>query len=289
MKYTSILTTIALGLLAAACSSSPTEPSGTEAPSVVTPTSTAVRVGYVHRIENSRFNVGAAPSQRAEYGMAKIVGDQGAFATRPTGMVIALSNADALVRSKPALPGGAAAHDQAVRAYFVAGGIPADQIGSVEPYAAMSNSGFGAASPDEVKEGRKLEYYFSVLQRAVDGIPVADSFAWARLDEDAEPVLESVYWPEIPNAVVEQAKALQARVADATASRSMFSKMPAGAAGAVTIHHAPGVWDGAFTATATYDVDVEGGKKVHFDGDGNEVVFEHEKEGAWGKSAVTPR
>jgi len=291
MNRTSILTTFALALLAAACSSSPSEPTGAESPTTVATASAAapVRAGYVHLMENSRFSVGAAPAQVAEFGMAKIVGDQGTFATRPTGMVIALSNADALVRTKLALPGGAAAHNQAVRAYFVAGGIPTDQIASVQPYAAMSNSGVGNAGPDEVQAGRKLEYYFSVLERQLDGIPVADSFAWARLDEDAEPVLESVYWPEIPSSVVEQAKALQAHVADATASQAMFAKMPAGAAGKVAIHHSPGVWDGTFTATATYDVDVDAGKKMHFDADGNEVVFDHEKEGAWGKSAITPK
>jgi hypothetical protein len=49
------------------------------------------------------------------------------------------------------------------------------------------------------------------------------------------------------------------------------------------------VWDGAFSAEVSYDVDYEGGKTRHFDVEGSERVFEHEKEGAWGASKVTPR
>jgi hypothetical protein len=279
MQTSMILAATLLSIVTAGCSSSVSEPAPTGDPAAQATARAprAMRAGYVHTVEHSRFDVGAAPSERLEFGMHKVVGRQGVFATRPTGLTLALSNADAATRQKGPLAGGADAHDAAVRDYFVRAGLPLDQVAGVSPYAVVSVEGANPANPAEGLTAPPTgRYYFSVISRQIDGIPVADSFAWARLDADGGVVLESVYWPAIPAAVVEQAK--QARNAGAG---------PAG--GRLVIHHPPGEWDGAFDAVVSYDVEADGSRVSHVGLDSKGLELEHEKSGAWGATASDPR
>jgi hypothetical protein len=288
----SVLATLSCALLVAACSSAPQEPSSGPTPNTPpSPVATTpeARTGFVHALEHSRFRVGASPFERFERGAREIVGDEGVFSTRPTGLVLAISNADAPTRGKAPLAGGADAHDEQVRSYFVSAGLPADQILSVSPYAVVSKMGRG--SPDlatRAAEGPpKLEYYFTTITRQIDGIKIADSFAWARLDADGTAVLESVYWPPIPAEVMRGARAAEARLRDTSFKATLLTKLPRD--GQLVIHHAPGEWDGPLSATVSYDVAEEQGKVSHFDLEGGHIELAYEAERAWGDIPTASR
>lgn len=277
---TTVLATLSLALLAAACSSAPQEPtSGSPQPAAPHAAAAATRPGYVHALAHSRFDVGASSAERLERGARKIVGQAGVFATRPTGLTLGISNADAPVRRLAPFAGGAASHDAEVRAYFIGAGLPQDQILDVAPYAVV-NKVARVGEDLESLHGTKLAYYFSTVSRQIDGVEIADSFAWARLAEDGSPVLESVYWPDIPADVVREAVALKAKLADETFRVAFEAKVPR--PGQLVIHHTPGEWDGAFSATASYDVAEETGKVTHFDGEGRRIELAHEAADAWG-------
>lgn len=244
------------------------------------------RAGYTHALERSKFALGTKAVSRAEFGMQKAVGDQGVFATMPTGLTLGMPNADARSRQKAAYPGGPDAHNKAVRSYFVGAGLPSDQISEVVPFAAMHSEGAVADGMKGAVANAKLGYYFSVLRRQVDGIPVADSLAWARLNVDGEVVIESVYWPAIPEAVITKARDAQARLADPAMRSALVAKVPGASEGKLVIHHTPGFYQGAFEAVATYDIAGDGGKVHHFDISGAAVDLAEERADAWGKSAT---
>ena len=273
----------AASLLATACAPAAddltTSPHGDEL------TAGAIRAGYVHAIERSRFSVGGRASSRVEFGMQKSVGDQGVFATTRAGMTLGIPNADAQVRTRPPFAGGADAQNKAVRSYFEAAGLPADQIAEVVPFAAMHSEGEVAKGLDGAMAGAKLGYYFSVLRRQIDGVPVADSLAWARLDVDGNIVMESVYWPPIPEIVIAKARDAQARLADRATQAALLSKVPGASEATLVIHHTPGFYDGAFEAVATYDINGTGGKVHHFDASGSPVTLAEDRPDAWGPAS----
>jgi hypothetical protein len=81
---------------------------------------------FVHQIGLSRFAVGPGAQQTSAAGAYRVAGTEGAFTLLQTGMAMANSNVSARVRQRVGpLPGGTAAHNQAVRDYFVAAGLPA--------------------------------------------------------------------------------------------------------------------------------------------------------------------
>jgi hypothetical protein len=245
--------------------------------------------GFAHKVGLSRFSVGAGSMEKDEFGMHKFVGAQGVFATLPTGKSLSLANADAIVRQHAApLPGGATAHNQAVRDYFVGAGLPGNQIASVDIMPAMTQM-FDVAS--QKLSPPKLEYYVSMIQRQVAGLPVADSYAWARINQDGAVVEESVYWPEIPATAVADAQAFAAKLADSTSQQAYITALPTSKPGQLIIHHTSGEWTASFVAAAVYDVpddNVDFGATVHYDSSGNKLVFPHEAKGAWGPLPLMP-
>jgi hypothetical protein len=274
----------------AACSTS--EPSGIaeENQSLVTaaPAATDVVPGYKHALARSKFALGNGPVEKDEFGMHKVIGATGVFATRSSGLVTALANADAPARAKPTA-GDAAAHNAAVRAYFVGAGIPEDQIDSVQDFEVV-----GAPASD--KAGRPLQgtvaYRYSMIKRRIDGIPVPDSFAWAQVNADGVVVEEQVFWPDIPRSTVNRAKSFQAGVQQAADQAAYHAKLPPRrAALGVAIRHSPGEWDKGFEAKAVYDI-VNDAKSlpatVHFDEQATPVAFAFEAPEAWGAAPPQP-
>src|SRR5918911_516275 len=122
--------------------SSPTEPqSGT-----LTGSTEGAR--YEHRIENSRFNVGAGAHQEVEGTYERIVGDKGAFLVDTvTGATLAVPTL--------AVPKGAASvsnypraltedpdeHSAIVREYLVAAGVPAAEVSGMHVTTTMAGGG----------------------------------------------------------------------------------------------------------------------------------------------------
>lgn len=247
------------GLAALGCESVPEPPPGR----VAAASETGDAGGYVHRFSASRFALGGSAVEKIEFGVDKHIGPWGVFGRNvDTDMALALPNADAPTRDKPPLAGGAAAQTSAVRAYFVAAGLPVGQILDVKPMAEMSASGAGTTEPEPA--AATLDRYYGMIHREVAGVPVADSYAWASIDEDSEVVAESVYWPSIPRSVVAEAKGFKAKLADSSWRAAFLAKLPG--PGKLVIHHTPGEWTGQFAASVGYDVQSPGGMMgYHFD------------------------
>jgi hypothetical protein len=215
--------------------------------------------------------------------MQKIVGDQGVFAALPTGKVLALANYDAVVRSHPGpLAGGSAAHNKAVRDYFVSGGLPEAQIASVDIMPAMMGM---ADTAKQITHAPQLVCYFSMVRRQIGGVAVPDSYAWARINVDGAVVEESVYWPDIPSTVVMDAVAFAGKLSIDSAEQEFVASLPRRKKGHLAIHHTPGEWTQGFTAAAVYDVaddNVGFGATIHYDSASKKLVLPHEGVGAWG-------
>jgi hypothetical protein len=226
--------------------------------------------GFVHSANNSRFHLGANPVTMMEFGLSKLVGTDGVFATVPeTGWVLAIPNATSPSRSAAPLTRSADVHNKTVVDYFTGAGLPADQVGGVNAHASVTGSGSG---PVNISNG-EFAGYTSVITRVVAGIPVPDSFAWASFNINGEAVEEQVYWPTVPASAVQEAKALQAVVSDPVRFAALASKLPTNVdGGQVVIRHSAGSERTTFEVVASYDVVERGelGQVRHFDQSGAE-------------------
>jgi hypothetical protein len=238
---------------------------------------------YRHTPERSRMLTGPNSASRFEDGLEKVVGDWGTLAIDPAnGYSQGVPNAGVAMLDVAPFGSTLAEHSDHVKAMFVTAGVPLGEIGSVQ---GSVGGGFGGRAGEDAKPvGNR--WYTSTLTRMTDGIPVADSFAWARIDERDEVVSESVYWPSIPQRVIDQAEELRARL-EAPGQRESFARrlplrdMRAATAGHVAIRHSSAVAEGAFEAYALYDVVTRDGKGTaftqHFDASGVEVRLPQER------------
>lgn len=254
--------------------------------------------GYQHSIERSRFITGGSVDQRRlieEFGFSKVVGPNGVFATNlRNGLVIATQNAGGdKSGAGPQQDYKKAEHmldpnkqNTMVMDYFVAAGIPRDQVGGIQALTSLSASG---RAEDAASLRLKVDGYCSVLERVVAGkFPVADSIAWASLDNQGKSISESVYWPAVPAKALADARLL-AELTTGPRRAEYLARLPAGLpAGTVVIHHSAATDEGPFEALAAYDViddrgvSAEGADKMskapvggvstirHFDAEGKE-------------------
>lgn len=214
--------------------------------------------GYQHALANSRFRLGSVVDADHQFGaLTQVVGTYGVFATNTvTGAASGLENAGA--PGAAAYSGTGEQHSAAVRAYFVSGGLPSDQIARV----ALNVGGGSSSSGSE---------FYSCLIRAVDGVPVVESEACASFDGAGTTTWEQVYWPTLPECVVTEAQALQAMMHSSEAYATFLSKLPSNVAGGdVAIHHTGDASTGPFVAFASYDVQQDG-TTLHFDVNGQEL------------------
>jgi hypothetical protein len=217
--------------------------------------------GYQHSLERSRFVTGPPGMELRrlkEHGFDKLVGPDGTFATdQRNGLVVAIQGggvnkgeATADATAKPAYVMDPNRHNEQVVAYFVAAGVPRDQVGGVHANTYLSSSG---SMQDERPAPPKVDGYASILERKVGNFAVVDSVAWARMDEQGKVTTEWVYWPAIPAKVLADATRLAELV---NAGRTEYLvRLPAGLpAGKVVIRHSSATADGPFEAYASYDV-----------------------------------
>ena len=248
---------------------------------------------YQHLSSASRFALGGSPVQRTESGMSKLAGSQGVFATvLATGMSLGVSNANSPARARPPLSTDPAVHNAAVRSYFVQAGVPVAQILRVSVQAAMHQA--GQEGPATTSVHPLLDFYFSTLFRQTPGgVPIVDSYAWARINADNDVVMESVYWPAISAAVVLEAEALSQALGAPSSRAAYLAKLPQDAAGesgkgSVVIHHTSGAWPNGLAAHAVYDVRA-GSRTIHYDSSGVARQLAEELPNAWGPVPSTPR
>lgn len=233
--------------------------------------------GYIHLASASKFHVGSAATNLSELGFSKVVGSDGVFATAANGWVGAFPVAGAASTMVDPLTRVPEVHNQTVVSYFVGAGLPTAQIGNVTAHADARGSGTGKTSgplPNGTFAG-----YTSVLARVVAGIPVPDSFAWAQFNANGEVVKEAVYWPAIPQSVIQEAQALNAKLSDPTQRATYMSKLPAGLVnGQVVIRHSSCSERSTFEVFAGYDLTErrEMGGVRHFDMNGTEFKMKSE-------------
>jgi len=252
--------------------------------------------GYQHGIERSHFIVGAGRRSVTEFGFVKVVGSVGSFAVDAVnGAVIALPHARSAEQQKDVwYTLGSHKHDEQVVAYFTAAGIPRDQIGDVHATTSMYASG---GERDSSAAQPKIAGWQSILQRVVvGGIPVIDSVAWARLNDEGKVITELVYWPPVPGKAIDDARRLRAKLSDESARAAFLAHLPRDLpSGNVVIRHSSITANGPFEVFASYDVvdhrtSVEytspsGSSRIvlaasvvrHFDIDGNERKLPQER------------
>jgi hypothetical protein len=197
--------------------------------------------GYTHTFGHSRFNLGNLISEKDEFGMHKVVGTEGTFATW---LVSGAANG---VRDVPipdpaigVYPGGPDAQNAAVKSYFVAAGLPEGQVASIS-----------ADGTVYMRGQYVLEGSYSLLHRGWEGVPIDDSIAFAFFDAKGRSASEQVYWPEIPSEVLTQARAFQKMLADPAQKAAYVEKLPASSRVAkLVIHHTSWFWQGSFQAQA---------------------------------------
>lgn len=215
--------------------------------------------GAAYDITKSRFAFGSTPTEQDAGALVRWVGIDGVVAIQQSGGETGFLNASASEANLPDWSQDSTALASHVTSYFATFGVSACQIES-----SQDNSG---------SDGRII-----ALARAVDGIKVIESLAFARFDNQDQSTREGFYWPAIPADVVTSARAFQAMLADPTELAAYKAKLPAAAQGdgLVTIHHTNLASTSSFTAATTYDVasnaDSLGlGTTLSFDAEGNPV------------------
>jgi hypothetical protein len=215
--------------------------------------------GAVYDLAKSRFAFGSPPVRDDANGFMRWVGNDGVVAIEVSGGEIGSLNGGAPEASLPDWSSDPAALEAHVGAYFASFGVASCQTAN-----AQELDGAG---------GRTISF-----PRSVDGIPMSESLAYARFDNQDQSTSESFYWPTIPADVVTAARALHVGLADPTALAAYKAKLPADAQGdgGVVVHHTSSSSTTPFAAAATYDVVMTVGSLgmpavLSFDADGNPV------------------
>jgi hypothetical protein len=250
--------------------------------------------GYQHGVDRSRVDFGADRQTVDERGFLKVVGATATFAVdAANGASAVISNASRMAAAEEETPRplDPERHNQQVVDYFIAAGIPRDQVAGVDALTLLAARGETRSSQPPQPE---VIGYQSALKRSVGGVPVTDSVAWARITGRNEVLSEGVYWPALPPAAVAEAAEFMRRLNDAQQRQSFLANLPPGLpAGEVVIHHSSATTRGEFQAMATYDVaapvyaPVPGGARAseqpvswvvrHFDVQGREVRLSQEQ------------
>jgi len=211
-------------------------------------------VGYQHGLEHSRFIVGTNGRAVSEFGFIKVVGTEGTFAVdAANGAVIAIPNARSAEQQRAVwYTLGADRHNQQVLAYFVAAGIPQDQIGGVHATTSLYASG---GADDSSAAQPKIAAWQSILQRVTNGVPVIDSVVWARMNEQGKVISEWVYWPPISGKTIGEARRLRAMLSQESERAAFLSRLPRDLPpGEVVIRHSSATVSEPFEVFASYDV-----------------------------------
>ncbi|HVT06026.1 MAG TPA: hypothetical protein VHO67_01140 [Polyangia bacterium] len=247
-----------MGLIAIGCGGS--TPNGSAGSASVTGCEPgAALAGAAYDVQKSRFAFGSTPTEDDSGGFVRWVGADGVVAIQQSGGELGILNAGAPEAALPDWSTDTAALTVHVTTYFAGFGVSACQVAN-----AQINAGSGGRTVD--------------LARAIGDIPVAESLAYARFDDQDQSTSEGLYWPAIPADVVTAARAFQAKLTDPTELAAYKAKLPADAQGdgAVVLHHTSSSSTAPFAAAATYDVatppgPLGRGSTLSFDADGNPV------------------
>lgn len=154
-------------------------------------------------------------------------------------------------------------HAEAVMDLFLKLGLPEEQLGEVRTNTIMGGSGFA----DEANVSSKYDWLagrVSRVERYVDGVHVVDSIAIASINRDGQLTHLQVFWPEIADVTVQNARGLE--------RSSIRADLPAAA---VVIRHTPMGTLRPHEARAVFERPPKEGNNVeeHFDGAGRPVAL----------------
>jgi len=224
-------------------------------------------VGYVHTLAKSRFPIGTIESETDEFGMHKITGTNGVFATEIASQAAtAIPDFAVPILGGKYYPGGYAAQNPVVVAYLTDAGLPADQIlqvtnneTGVVPFPS------GSAAPSGDAGDQSVAAWFTILQRGYDGIPIEDSTAYAILGADGASLEEQVFWPAMGDDVVAEIRKFRVVLANQGARAKFLARLPDDLLdGQLRVHHTSWDWKGQFEAHACYGGTL-GGESLCFD------------------------
>lgn len=200
----------------------------------------ATLIGASYDLSKSRFVFGSTPVREDASDITRWVGSDGVVAIWSCGAEGGSMNGSAPETNLPDWSSDSSALSDHVRAYLVSMGVEPCQIADTQVEAGTDG-------------------YTISLVRAVDGIAVGESIAYAKFNVNDQTTLEGLYWPTIPAATVASARAFRDLVADPVALAAYKAKLPATAQGngVVIIHHSrcPSLsTPSTFQSGATYDV-----------------------------------
>src|SRR5450432_1327068 len=192
-------------------------------------------VGARYDVTKSHFAFGGPPVRDDENGLVRWVGPDGVVAIEVSGGELGLMNGGAAETNLPDWSNDPVALGAHVREYFLSFGVAGCQMPETQAFGGSGGSTIG-------------------IERLVDGIPVAESLAYARFNNNEQTTSEAFYWPTVPAAVVDAARALHARLADPTMAAAYKALLPAAdqGEGEVLIHHTGSSSTAAFASAATY-------------------------------------
>jgi hypothetical protein len=230
--------------------------------------------GASYDITKSRFAFGSTPVPVDAGPLVRWTGRDGVVAISSDGSEMALLNGGAPEANLPDWSSDGNALATHVKAYFVSMGVATCQISGTDgTYSAGGGGSTNGGSTFTVTAQSTVG-----LVRSIDGVPVANSIAYARFDTDDQTTSEAFYWPTIPADVVTAARAFHDKLAAPGALAAYKAKLPADAQGdgQVVIHHRVAGSPLPFTAVATYDTvqmtPQNDGGELSFDPDGNPVM-----------------
>lgn len=231
-------------------------------------------MGYRHEISKSKFAGGTLLQTKPFLQQEGIsyIGTDGDFGAWNNGFVLAVPHAKSASAMAGPLSNNPDTHSTRVRSYFVANGLPEDQIGGADINTEMEE---GADPAGHVVHHRFLGYV-TILSRKVDGVRVGESFAVAKFNENDEAVYESVWWPPL-NSVTTAADTFRAKLQDPAKNAAFRSVLPpelSGEVGELVLHHARPA-DRVWYNVITLDIAKPGTPYIwHFDVNGQMVKFE---------------
>jgi hypothetical protein len=278
--------------LTLSCSAAPGEPSQRQvsAQSLTSPVglslaqpTAAVHAGYVHRIERTSFDpammsdmsrLEVAPRRVNTYFAGKIQrteGPRGIWAIDTVSGWSGASPSPEVLNNYRPYGSTMEEHNAKVKEYFIAAGLPADQIGEVGGTTQVMETG---PTDHWDQHATRLLGYTTVIRRVIDGVPISDSTAIASLADSGKAIRESVYWPAIPKAVVAEAKGLMVQLAG-EGMTNFRARLPSevdwsDASARVVVRHRSDSSEGPPQAHAVVEMTASAGAVRHFESTGAE-------------------
>ncbi len=234
--------------------------------------SSAQTAGFRQNLAKSKFRAGNINYKVEETPtLRRTQGDFGEYVEYINGFVSSTTKPEAPPFNAGPFSYDPVAHTSRVLQYFKQAGLPQDQIEGTSVTTLMGEGGTtnGEHGGNTVLH-KQLVGFSTVVNRAIAGVHVAESFAWAMFNRDDDVVFEQVWWPDLPSDMLDQIAAFKAALTKSEFRNALPSHLQA-VTGRLTIHHSMPTGD-KWQARVTYDIHEKAPERHHyFDLSGAEV------------------